>query len=149
MAIHPKKKVLFLCTHNSARSQMAEGLLRAMYGHRYESYSAGIKATSVDPRARMVMNEIGIDISLQRSKSAEEFTDTIFDLAVTVCDKAKEACPISTTELKIPTKSIKARKVIHKSFEDPDLAAGTNEEQINVFRRVRDDIKAWIKDEFG
>ena len=95
------------------------------------------------------MNEIGIEISLQRSKSVEEFIDTIFDLAVTVCDRAKQACPISTTELKIPTKSIKARKVIHKSFEDPALAAGTNEEQINVFRRVRDDIKAWIKDEFG
>ena len=120
-----------------------------MYGHRYESYSAGIKATSVDPRAKMVMKEIGIDISLQRSKSAEEFTDTIFDLAVTVCDKAKQACPVSITELKIPTKSTKARKVIHKSFEDPALAAGTNEEQINVFRRVRDGIKAWIKDEFG
>lgn len=149
MAIHPKKTVLFLCTHNSARSQMAEGLLRAMYGLRYESYSAGIKATSVDPRAKMVMNEIGIDISLQRSKSAEEFTDTIFDLAVAVCDKAKEACPVSTTELKIPTKSTKARKVIHKCFEDPALAAGTNEEQINVFRRVRDGIKAWIIDEFG
>lgn len=149
MAIHSKKKVLFLCTHNSARSQMAEGLLRAMYGHRYESYSAGIKATSVDPRAKMVMKEIGIDISLQRSKSAEEFTDTIFDLAVTVCDKAKQTCPVSITELKIPTKSTKARKVIHKSFEDPALAAGTNEEQINVFRRVRDGIKAWIIDEFG
>ena len=149
MAIHPKKTFLFLCTHNSARSQMAEGLLRAMYGHRYESYSAGIKATSVDPRAKMVMKEIGIEISLQRSKSVEEFIDTIFDLAVTVCDRAKQACPISTTELKIPTKSIKARKVIHKSFEDPALAAGTNEEQINVFRRVRDGIKAWIIDEFG
>lgn len=149
MVIHLKEKVLFLCTHNSARSQMAEGLLRAMYGDRYESYSAGTKATSVDARAKMVMNEIGIDISPQRSKSAEEFRDTVFDLAVTVCDRAKQACPICTTELKIPAKSTKAREVIHKSFEDPALAAGTNEEQINVFRRIRDDIKDWIVDAFG
>lgn len=149
MAIHSKKKVLFLCTHNSARSQMAEGLLKAMYGDRYESYSAGIKATSVDPRAKMVMNEIGIDISPQRSKSAEEFRDTVFDLAVTVCDRAKQACPICTTKLEIPNKSTKAREVIHKSFEDPALAAGTNEEQIIVFRRIRDDMKNWIADTFG
>lgn len=149
MAIHSKKKVLFLCTHNSARSQMAEGLLKAMYGDRYESYSAGTKATSVDPRAKMVMNEIGIDISPQRSKSAEEFRDTVFDLAVTVCDRAKQACPICTTKLEIPNKSTKAREVIHKSFEDPALAEGTNEEQINVFRRIRDDMKHWIADTFG
>ena len=149
MENHRKKKVLFLCSHNSARSQMAEGLLRAMYSDRYESYSAGIKATSVDPRNNMVMNEIGVGISLQRSKSSEGFTDTILDLAVTVCDKERQACPISTTKIKIPSRSVKARKVIHKSFEDPALAAGTNEEQINVFRRVRDGIKAWIIDEFG
>ena len=149
MVIHLKKKVLFLCTHNSARSQMAEGLLRAMYGDRYESYSTGTEATSVDARAKMVMNEIGIDISPQRSKSAEEFCDTVFDLAAAFCDRAKQACPICTTELKIPAKSTKAREVIHKSFEDPALAAGTNEEQINVFRRIRDDMKDWIVDAFG
>jgi arsenate reductase len=79
-----KKKVLFLCTHNSARSQIAEGLLRAMYVDRYEAYSAGVLATSVDPRAVRAMMEIGIDISAQRSKTAQEFQDTIFDLAVTV-----------------------------------------------------------------
>ena len=94
-----KKKVLFLCTHNSARSQMAEGLLRAMYADRYEAYSAGVDATSVDPRAVLVMTEIGIDISGQRSKSSQEFQDTIFDLAVTVCDRAKQACPICSTRL--------------------------------------------------
>ena len=92
-----KKKVLFLCTHNSARSQMAEGLLRAMYGDRYEAYSAGIEATTIDPRAVAVMKEIGIDISGQRSKSAEEFQDIIFDHAVTVCDRARQACPICST----------------------------------------------------
>ena len=95
-----KKKVLFLCTHNSARSQMAEGLLRAIYSDRYEAYSAGIEATTVDPRAVAVMKEIGIDISGQRSKSAEEFQDIIFDHAVTVCDRARQACPICSTELR-------------------------------------------------
>ena len=99
-----KKKVLFLCTHNSARSQMAEGLLRAMYAVRYEAYSAGVAATSVDSRAVRAMLEIGIDISAQRSKSSQEFQDTIFDLAVTVCDRAKQACPICSTELKLPSK---------------------------------------------
>lgn len=139
-----KKKVLFLCTHNSARSQMAEGLLRAMHGDRYEAYSAGVVAKSVDPRAVRAMLEIGIDISGQRSKSSEEFRDTVFDLAVTVCDRAKQACPICSTELKQPNKSPRARKVIHRSFEDPALAAGSEEEQLEVFRRVRDEIRDWI-----
>lgn len=87
-----KEKVLFLCFHNSARSQMAEGLLRAMYGDRYEVHSAGIEASQVDPRAVKVMNEIGIDISGQHSKKMTAYQGTLFDLAVTVCDKAKEAC---------------------------------------------------------
>jgi len=97
----------------------------------------------------MVMNEIGVGISLQRSKSSEGFTDTILDLAVTVCDKERQACPISTTKIKIPSRSAKARKVIHKSFEDPALAASTNEEQINIFRGIRDDIKERIIDAVG
>ncbi|MHB8119742.1 MAG: arsenate reductase ArsC [Methanothrix sp.] len=99
-----KKEVLFLCTHNSARSHMAEGLLRAIYGERHDAYSAGVEATSVDPRAVMVMKEIGFDISGQCSKSAEEFRDMIFDLAVTVCDRAKQVCPICSTQLELPTK---------------------------------------------
>ena len=119
-----KKKVLFLCTHNSARSQMAEGLLRAMYADRYEAYSAGVEATSVDPRAVLVMKEIGIDISAQRSKSPDEFQDTIFDLAITVCDRAKQACPICSTQLKLPSKSPRAKEVIHKSFADPAAGSG-------------------------
>lgn len=139
-----KKKVLFLCTHNSARSQMAEGLLRAMYGDRYEAYSAGVDATSVDPRAVQAMSEIGIDISGQRSKFAEEFQDTVFDMAVTVCDRARQACPICSTEIELPGRSPRAREVIHRSFEDPALAAGTEEEQLLVFRRVRDEIRDWI-----
>jgi arsenate reductase (thioredoxin) len=144
-----KKKVLFLCTHNSARSQMAEGLLRAMHGDRYEAYSAGVDATSIDHRAVRAMLEIGIDISGQRSKSSEEFQDTIFDLAVTVCDRAKQACPICSTELEQPNKSPIAKEVIHRSFEDPALADGSEEEQLKIFRRVRDEIKDWITRNFG
>ncbi len=144
-----KKKILFLCTHNSARSQMAEGLLRTIYGDRYDAYSAGVEAKSVDPRAVLVMKEIGIDISGQRSKSSEEFQDTIFDLAVTVCDRAKQACPICSTQLQLPTKSPKAREVIHRSFEDPALAQGSQEEQLKVFRQIRDEIKEWISQTFG
>jgi len=144
-----KKKILFLCTHNSARSQMAEGLLRAMYPDRYEAYSAGVEASSVDPRAVRAMLEIGIDISGQRSKSSQEFQDTIFDLAVTVCDRVKQACPICSTELELPAKSPKAREVIHRNFDDPALAAGSEEEQLEVFRRVRDEIEDWISQNFG
>lgn len=144
-----KKKVLFLCTHNSARSQMAEGLLRAMYGDRYEAYSAGVEATSVDLRAVRAMGEIGIDISGQRSKSAEEFQDTVFDMAITVCDRARQACPICSTELERPSRSPRAREVIHKTFDDPALARGSEEEQLLVFRRVRDEIRDWISQTFG
>ncbi|NMC09819.1 MAG: arsenate reductase ArsC [Methanothrix sp.] len=144
-----KKKILFLCTHNSARSQMAEGLLRAMLADRYEAYSAGVEATRVDPRAIAVMKELGIDISGQRSKSAEEFQDMVFDMAVTVCDRARQACPIISTNLSLPTKSPRAKEVIHKSFEDPATAAGSQEEQLKAFRRVRDEIKEWISKTFG
>ena len=144
-----KKKVLFLCTHNSARSQMAEGLLRAMYGEEYEAYSAGVAATSVDPRAVLVMKEMGIDISGQHSKTFSEFGDTIFDLAVTVCDRARQACPICSTRLELPSSLPKAREVIHRSFEDPAAALGTEEEQLEAFRRVRDEIADWISWSFG
>jgi arsenate reductase len=143
-----KKKVLFLCTHNSARSQMAEGLLRAMHGDRYEAYSAGVVATSVDPRAVFVLKEIGIDITSQHSKSSQEFQDTIFDLAVTVCDRAKQACPICSTELNLPSQSPRAKEVIQRSFADPAAAAGSEEERLEAFRRVRDEIKEWIYQTF-
>jgi arsenate reductase (thioredoxin) len=144
-----KKKVLFLCTHNSARSQMAEGLLRTMYGDRYEAYSAGVQATSVNPLAVIAMKEIGIDITGQYSKTPQEFQDFIFDEAVTVCDNAKAVCPIVITNLERPTKLTKAREVIHNSFEDPAAAVGSEEEKLAVFRRVRDEIKDWISDTFG
>jgi arsenate reductase len=144
-----KKKILFLCTHNSARSQMAEGLLQAMFGDRYEAYSAGVEATSVDPRAVFVMKEIGIDISSQRSKSSQEFQDIVFDQAITVCDRAKQACPICSTQLQLPSKIPRAKVVIHRSFADPALAAGSEEEQLEAFRQVRDEIKEWISQTFG
>jgi len=149
MTDQQKKKVLFLCTHNSARSQMAEGLLRAMHGEEYEAYSAGVAATSVDPRAVLVMKEMGIDISGQHSKTSSEFGDTIFDLAVTVCDRARQACPICSTRLELSSSLPKAREVIHRSFQDPAAASGSWEEQLLVFRRVRDEIKDWIAQTFG
>lgn len=128
---------------------MAEGLLRAVYGDRYEAYSAGIRATTVNPHAVQVMEEIGIDISSQYSKTPKEFQDIIFDVAVTVCDRAKVSCPICSTNLEIPTEYPRAKEVIHKSFEDPAAAVGSDEEKLKVFRQVRDEIKDWITQVFG
>ena len=149
MESHGKKKVLFLCMHNSARSQMAEGLLRAIYGDRYEAYSAGVETTTINPNAIAVMKELGIDISSQHSKTPQEFQDIIFDLVVTVCDRAKVACPICSTNLELPTQFPRAREVIHKSFEDPAAAVGSEEEKLKVFRQVRDEIKDWISQTLG
>ena len=143
-----KKKVLFLCFHNSARSQMAEGLLRAMYGDRYEVHSAGVEASKVDPRAVKVMSEIGIDISGQRSKAMNEYKGILFDLAVTVCDKAKEMCPICGVSLKAPATAPAAKETIHKNFKDPAAAEGSEEDQLNAFRQARDEIKNWIEQTF-
>jgi arsenate reductase (thioredoxin) len=144
-----KKKVLFLCFHNSARSQMAEGLLRALYGDRYEVYSAGVEASKVDPRAVKVMSEIGIDISGQRSKAIDEYRGILFDLAVTVCDKAKEMCPICGVSLEAPATAPAAKETIHKTFNDPAAGAGSREDQIKAFRQARDEIKDWISQTFG
>jgi arsenate reductase len=140
-----KKMVLFLCFHNSARSQMAEGLLRAMYGDRYEVYSAGVEASKVDPRAVKVMSEIGIDISGQRSKEANEYRNTLFDLAVTVCDKTRELCPICGVSLKPSAMAPAAKETIHRNFKDPAATDGSEEDQLNAFRRVREEIKNWIE----
>lgn len=120
-----------------------------MYGDRYEAYSAGVESTFVDPRAVEVLKEIGIDISSQWSKRSEELQGIMFDLAVTVCDKAKEACPVCGTHLVPPTRTPTAKEVIHKDFEDPAAASGSEEEQLNAFRRVRDEIKDWIAQTFG
>ena len=132
------KKVLFLCTHNSARSQMAEGLLNAFHGDRYEGYSAGVTPTKVNPYVIKAMAEIGIDISGNRSKSIEEFRGKTFNYVVTVCDSAREACPFFPGE-----------KVIHKAFDDPNQFTGSEEEIMKGTRRVREEIKEWIKKTFA
>ena len=124
-----KKKVLFICTHNSARSQMAEGLLRHLHGDRFQAYSAGTDPTVVQPDAITVMAEIGIDISEQYSKSSTDFLHDRFDHVVTVCDRAKGTCPVFPG----------AANVIHKSFEDPAAFEGSKEETMAKFRGARSD----------
>ncbi len=128
---------------------MAEGLLRTLFGSKYEVYSAGIEATSIDPRAVKVMNEIGIDISGQTSKSMDKYRGVLFDLAITVCDKAKEACPICGINLKAPATVPAAKKAIHKTFKDPAIAEGSEEDQLNAFRKVRDEIQDWMARTFA
>lgn len=137
----PKMKILFVCTANAARSQMAEGLLRARYGDRFEAYSAGTRQSRVSARAVTVMQEIGIDISGHRSKTLAEVSTIPFDLAVTLCDNAHAVCPI------VPS----AKKTIHRGFTDPHLASGcvTDEEILGEYRRVRDGIAEWIDAAFG
>ncbi|TET19166.1 arsenate reductase ArsC [Candidatus Bathyarchaeota archaeon] len=134
-----KKKVLFICTHNSARSQMAEGLLNALYGDKYEAYSAGIEPAKVNPHAVRVMAQIGIDISKHRSKSIKEFRGKKFDYVVTVCDHAKEACPF------FPGGEI----FLHKGFNDPAKFKGTEDEVLTKVRRVRNEINEWIRKTFN
>jgi arsenate reductase len=131
MSTTDKKRVLFLCTGNSARSQMAEGLLRHLAGDRFEVYSAGVEPTDVNPLAIKVMAEIGIDISHQRSKSVNEFSGRDFDYVITLCDSARQTCPV------FPSK----HKNIHWGLEDPVLMHGTEDEKIRVFRKIRDQIK--------
>jgi arsenate reductase len=125
-----RKRVLILCTGNSARSQMAEGLLRHLAGDQFEVMSAGVSPTQVKPEAITAMREIGIDISSQRSKSVDQFSNEQFDYVITVCDNANEQCPIfpGNTER------------IHWSFDDPATAEGDEDARLIVFRRVRDEI---------
>ena len=130
------KKVLFLCTGNSARSQMAEGFLKYMAGDRFEVYSAGVKPTAVNPLAIKVMAEIGIDISKHKSKSVMEFIDQSFDYVITVCDNAQKTCPVFPGE----------HEKIHWDLEDPAAAEGSEEERAAIFRRIRDEIEQRIKD---
>ncbi|VVB97544.1 Protein ArsC [uncultured archaeon] len=133
-----KKKVLFLCTENSCRSQMAEGILRHLRGNEFEVFSAGIRPSVVNPTAIKVMAEIGIDISNHKSKSVEEFKGMIFDFIITTCDAARETCPVFPG---------KARR-LHWSFDDPAVARGSEEEILSVFRKVRDEIGVRIQEEF-
>jgi arsenate reductase len=130
----PKKRVLVLCTGNSARSQMAEGLLRHEGGERFEVFSAGTKPSQVRPEAVAVMAEIGIDISHHRSKSVEEFAGLDLDFVITVCSNAKESCPIFPGDT----------RRLHWPFDDPAAVEGTDDVKKAAFRRIRDQIHGRI-----
>jgi arsenate reductase len=134
-----KPRVLFLCTHNSARSQMAEGMLRNLAEGRFEVMSAGTEATHVRRQAIKVMNEIGIDISGQESKTLARYLGQPFDYVITVCDEANEACPVFPG----------AKNRLHWSLEDPSRAYGSEEERLAIFRRVRDEIREHIEQQFA
>ena len=127
------KKVLFLCTHNSARSQMAEGFLNHYFGDRYEAHSAGTHPTIINPYVIQVMAEEDIDLSKARSKSVNEFLDKNFDLVVTVCDNAREACPIFPGD-----------ELIHHYFKDPSSLTGSQEDVLRQVREIRNEIKHWV-----
>jgi arsenate reductase len=131
-----KKRVLILCTGNSARSQMAEGLLRHDAGDEFEVESAGVEPSHVRPQAVEAMREIGIDISGHRSKSVEEFAGQEFDYVITVCDNANERCPV------FPGKT----RRVHWSFADPAAATGDEAARLAVFRRVRDEIRGRLRE---
>jgi arsenate reductase len=130
-----KRRVLILCTGNSARSQMAEGLLRHDAGSAFDVESAGTQPSSVRPEAIAVMREIGIDISGQRSKRVDEFRDQPFDIVLTVCDNAKETCPIYIGE--------HAHR-LHHSFEDPAAVEGSEKVRLAAFRQTRDRIRNYL-----
>ncbi len=143
---------MFLCTHNSARSQMAEGLLRSFYGEKYDVYSAGATPTVVNPLAVKVMGEIGIDISGQSSKSIEEFRGRKIDLAVTVCkDTPRLSCPFCSKPLSAGRPEIirstlsGAKRWVEHGFDDPSDVGENEEERILAFRRTRDEMTDWIK----
>jgi arsenate reductase (thioredoxin) len=131
------KNVLFICTHNSARSQMAEAYLNKLYGNRYEAHSAGVHPTRINPIVVKVMAEEGIDLSGARSKSVEEYLDRNFDLVVTVCDDAREECPVFPGD-----------ELIHQGFRDPSAIKGSEEEVLSQVREIRDEIKGWVKEYF-
>jgi len=133
-----KKKILFLCTNNSARSQMAEGLLKAFGDNNYEVYSAGISPSMVNPYAIKVMAEIGIDLSKYLSKSIDKFQREKFDYVVTLCDQAKKTCPFFPN----------SKEHLHKNFTDPAGIEEGEDELLNIFRGVRDEIKDWIEKTF-
>jgi arsenate reductase len=133
-----RKKVLFLCTHNSARSHMAEGFLRTLFGNRYEVCSAGTDPNEVNPLSVKVMAEVGIDISDHQSNSVEDFLDQEWDYVVTVCDRANETCPFFPG----------GKEKIHRGFGDPAALKGSEDERMVAFRLVRDEIRRWIEETF-
>jgi len=130
-----RTRILVLCTGNSARSQMGEGLFREECGGSYQVVSAGTRPSQVRPEAIAVMHEIGIDISAQRSKSVDEFAGQSFDYVVTVCDSARDNCPVFPG----------AAKRIHWSLEDPAAIEGTEEQRLANFRRIRDQLRDRVK----
>jgi len=130
-----KQKILFLCTGNSARSQMAEAWVRALKSDALEAYSAGIEARGINPLTMEVMKEAGIDMSGHRSKRAGEFSGVPVDYVVTLCDEAAASCPFFPARVKI----------VHQGFRDPAKARGSHEEKLQVFREVRDEIKAYVE----
>ena len=130
-----KQRVLMLCTGNSARSQLAEGLLRHDAGYRFEVESAGTRPSHVRPEAVTVMREIGIDISAHRSKHVDEFAGQPFDFVLTVCDNANESCPV------FPGQGTR----IHRNFEDPAALQASEPERLALFRRVRDEIRDYLR----
>jgi len=136
---NPRKvTILFLCTGNSCRSQMAEGWARALKADRLEAYSAGIETHGLNPLAVQVMKEAGVDISGQRSKLVTELNEIVFDYVVTVCDRAAESCPL------FPGKA----KIVHHGFDDPPRlakSAATEEEALAHYRRVRDEIRSYVE----
>lgn len=133
-----KKSILFICVHNSARSQIAEGLINALYGDRFEAVSGGTTATKVHPAAIQAMAEIGIDISGHTSKSIDVFEGRRFDDVVMVCDDKQADCPFFPG----------GKEQIHHAFEDPAACTGTDEEVLACFRKSRDEIRAWIEEMF-
>lgn len=151
-----KPIVLFICTHNSARSQMAEGLLRSIYGEKYEVFSAGTNPSKVNPLAIKVMGEIGIDISGQYSKGLEDFAEAEIDLTVSVCQSsAKTLCTLCSSPLSmgrpliVNAKLHKTKNYIVHGFEDPSEVEGTQEERLAAFRKTREQIKSWITEYFA
>ena len=133
-----KEKVLIICNHNSARSQIAEGLLKSLYGEYYDVYSAGSDPTTVNPYAIKVLVEIGVDISKNRSKSLKEFDGLEFDYVVTVCGGEGQACPFF----------FGGKTYLHESFEDPTEVNGTDNEKTDAFINTRNEIKDWIERNF-
>ena len=133
-----KKKILFVCTHNSARSQLAEGLVNNLCFHKYQAFSAGSTPSKVNTFAIEVLREMGIDIADHYSKSLNEFEGQYFDYVVTVCNNAKDNCPFFPG----------SNEYVHKSFQDPSSVDGTYQDKLDAFRKSRDEIKQWILEFF-
>lgn len=134
-----RKTILFLCTHNSARSQIAEGLVNGLFSDKYEAFSAGTEPAKVNPFAVKAMDEIGISIESHYSKAIDEFDGKSFNYIVTVCDNAKESCPTY----------LNGENILHESFKDPSSVEGSDALKLDMFRKTRDEIKNWLEKSFN